>query len=122
ARRDQNINHEDSKKTKDTNKTERAGRTPDRCVLGGLRGQTFLFRVLLVFRDLRGKALLLYCVTVRDADGFDRDPPEVFVRCVLADTMNGMLAIRYETPQSVAEAVRLMAADPGAHVLAGGTD
>jgi len=36
--------------------------------------------------------------------------------------MNEMLAIRYETPQSVGEAVRLMAADPGAHVLAGGTD
>jgi CO/xanthine dehydrogenase FAD-binding subunit len=36
--------------------------------------------------------------------------------------MHGMLAIRYETPQSIAEAVRLMAADPGAHVLAGGTD
>ena len=38
------------------------------------------------------------------------------------DTMNGMIAIRYEAPQSVAEAVRLMAVDPGAHVLAGGTD
>ena len=36
--------------------------------------------------------------------------------------MNDMVAIRYEAPQSVAEAVRLMAADPGAHVLAGGTD
>ena len=36
--------------------------------------------------------------------------------------MNGMVAIRYEAPRSVAEAVRLMAADPGAHVLAGGTD
>ena len=36
--------------------------------------------------------------------------------------MNGMLAIRYETPQSVGEAVRLMAADPDARVLAGGTD
>src|SRR5882672_9682790 len=33
-----------------------------------------------------------------------------------------MLAIRYETPQSVGEAVRLMAADPDARVLAGGTD
>ena len=33
-----------------------------------------------------------------------------------------MVAIRYETPQSVSEAVRLMAADPGARVLAGGTD
>lgn len=33
-----------------------------------------------------------------------------------------MHAIRYEAPQSVAEAVRLMAADPGARVLAGGTD
>src|SRR5439155_465933 len=33
--------------------------------------------------------------------------------------MNGMLAIRYETPQSVGEAVRLMAADPDARVLAG---
>ncbi len=36
--------------------------------------------------------------------------------------MNGMLAIRYDTPQSVGEAVRLMAADPDARVLAGGTD
>ena len=36
--------------------------------------------------------------------------------------MNDMLAIRYETPQSVGEAVRLMAADPDARVLAGGTD
>ena len=36
--------------------------------------------------------------------------------------MNGMLAIRYDTPQSVGEAVRLMAADPEARVLAGGTD
>ena len=33
-----------------------------------------------------------------------------------------MNAIRYETPSSVAEAVRLMAADSGARVLAGGTD
>src|SRR6476619_1919745 len=33
-----------------------------------------------------------------------------------------MNAIRYETPSSVAEAVRLMAADAGARVLAGGTD
>jgi len=33
-----------------------------------------------------------------------------------------MPAIRYEAPQSVADAVRLMAADPGARVLAGGTD
>jgi aerobic carbon-monoxide dehydrogenase medium subunit len=33
-----------------------------------------------------------------------------------------MVAIRYETPRSVSEAVRLMAADPGARVLAGGTD
>jgi CO/xanthine dehydrogenase FAD-binding subunit len=33
-----------------------------------------------------------------------------------------MLAIRYEAPRSVAEAVQLMAADPGAKVLAGGTD
>jgi len=33
-----------------------------------------------------------------------------------------MNAIRYETPRSVAEAVRLMAADSGARVLAGGTD
>ncbi|PYR00885.1 MAG: oxidoreductase [Acidobacteria bacterium] len=30
--------------------------------------------------------------------------------------------MRYETPQSVGEAVRLMAADPDARVLAGGTD
>src|SRR5471030_389608 len=36
--------------------------------------------------------------------------------------MHDMVAIRYEAPQSVAEAVGLMAADPGAHVLAGGTD
>jgi CO/xanthine dehydrogenase FAD-binding subunit len=36
--------------------------------------------------------------------------------------MNDMVAIRYEAPRSVGEAVRLMAADPGAHVLAGGTD
>ena len=33
-----------------------------------------------------------------------------------------MQAIRYEAPQSVADAVRLIAADPGARVLAGGTD
>jgi CO/xanthine dehydrogenase FAD-binding subunit len=33
-----------------------------------------------------------------------------------------MNAIRYETPRSVAEAVRLMAADSGARILAGGTD
>src|ERR1051326_1537653 len=33
-----------------------------------------------------------------------------------------MVAIRYESPRSVSEAVRLMAADPGARVLAGGTD
>ena len=33
-----------------------------------------------------------------------------------------MQAIRYEAPGSVDEAVRLMQADPGAHVLAGGTD
>src|SRR5262245_22611989 len=33
-----------------------------------------------------------------------------------------MSAIRYEAPQTVAEAVRLMQADPGARVLAGGTD
>ena len=33
-----------------------------------------------------------------------------------------MNAIRYETPRSIAEAVRLMAADSGARVLAGGTD
>jgi carbon-monoxide dehydrogenase medium subunit len=33
-----------------------------------------------------------------------------------------MQVIRYEAPQSVAEAVRLIAADPGAKVLAGGTD
>ena len=33
-----------------------------------------------------------------------------------------MQAIRYEAPQSVAEAVRLIAADPGARILAGGTD
>ncbi len=82
----------------------------------------FVFSCFRVFRDLRGKAVCLYCVMVHDAGGFDRDPPEVFVRCALADTMNEMLAIRYETPQSVGEAVRLMAADPGAHVLAGGTD
>jgi CO/xanthine dehydrogenase FAD-binding subunit len=33
-----------------------------------------------------------------------------------------MDAIRYEAPRSVADAVRLMQADPGARVLAGGTD
>jgi len=33
-----------------------------------------------------------------------------------------MLAIRYEAPRSVAEAVHLIAADPAARVLAGGTD
>jgi carbon-monoxide dehydrogenase medium subunit len=33
-----------------------------------------------------------------------------------------MPAIRYEAPQSVADAVRLMQSDPGARVLAGGTD
>jgi carbon-monoxide dehydrogenase medium subunit len=33
-----------------------------------------------------------------------------------------MPAIRYEAPRSVADAVRLMQADPGARVLAGGTD
>jgi len=33
-----------------------------------------------------------------------------------------MQAIRYEAPQSVAEAVQLIAADPSARVLAGGTD
>jgi len=33
-----------------------------------------------------------------------------------------MHAIRYEAPRSVAEAVRLMQADPGARILAGGTD
>jgi carbon-monoxide dehydrogenase medium subunit len=33
-----------------------------------------------------------------------------------------MPAIRYEAPQSVAEAVRLIQTDPGARVLAGGTD
>jgi len=33
-----------------------------------------------------------------------------------------MVSIRYETPRSVSEAVRLMAADPRARVLAGGTD
>src|SRR2546428_4605784 len=36
--------------------------------------------------------------------------------------MNNMVAIRYEAPQSIGEAVRLMAADPDARVLAGGTD
>ena len=33
-----------------------------------------------------------------------------------------MLAIRYEAPRSVAEAIQLMASDPGARILAGGTD
>jgi CO/xanthine dehydrogenase FAD-binding subunit len=33
-----------------------------------------------------------------------------------------MHAIRYEAPRSIAEAVRLMHADPGAKILAGGTD
>ena len=33
-----------------------------------------------------------------------------------------MSAIRYEAPQSVAQAVGLMAADPGASIIAGGTD
>src|SRR3954463_3506018 len=33
-----------------------------------------------------------------------------------------MSAIRYEAPRSVADAVRLIQADPGARVLAGGTD
>jgi len=33
-----------------------------------------------------------------------------------------MVSIRYETPRSVSEAVRIMAADPRARVLAGGTD
>lgn len=33
-----------------------------------------------------------------------------------------MLAIRYEAPTSLADAVRLIDADPGARVLAGGTD
>ena len=33
-----------------------------------------------------------------------------------------MQAIRYEAPQSVAEAVRLIATDPAARILAGGTD
>jgi CO/xanthine dehydrogenase FAD-binding subunit len=33
-----------------------------------------------------------------------------------------MPAIRYEAPQSVADAVRLIQSDPGARVLAGGTD
>jgi CO/xanthine dehydrogenase FAD-binding subunit len=33
-----------------------------------------------------------------------------------------MPSIRYEAPRSVADAVRLMQADPAAHVLAGGTD
>ena len=33
-----------------------------------------------------------------------------------------MPTVRYEAPRSVADAVRLMQADPGARVLAGGTD
>ncbi len=33
-----------------------------------------------------------------------------------------MHAIRYEAPQSIADAVRLIQADPGARILAGGTD
>lgn len=33
-----------------------------------------------------------------------------------------MLSIRYEAPRSVAEAIHLLASDPSAHVLAGGTD
>ncbi|OFW24263.1 MAG: oxidoreductase [Acidobacteria bacterium RIFCSPLOWO2_02_FULL_65_29] len=33
-----------------------------------------------------------------------------------------MLSIRYEAPRSIAEAIHLLASDPGAHVLAGGTD
>jgi carbon-monoxide dehydrogenase medium subunit len=33
-----------------------------------------------------------------------------------------MEAIRYEAPRSIADAVRLMQADPGARILAGGTD
>src|SRR5436190_23642194 len=33
-----------------------------------------------------------------------------------------MATIRYESPRSVADAVHLMQADPGARVLAGGTD
>jgi len=33
-----------------------------------------------------------------------------------------MQAIRYEAPRSIAEAIRLMESDPGARVLAGGTD
>src|SRR5215510_4480316 len=33
-----------------------------------------------------------------------------------------MHAIRYEAPRSIADAVRLIQADPGARVLAGGTD
>ena len=34
----------------------------------------------------------------------------------------GMLSIRYEAPTTVADAVKLIQADPGAKVLAGGTD
>src|SRR5262245_4211551 len=33
-----------------------------------------------------------------------------------------MQAIRYEAPRSIGEAVRIMQADPGAKILAGGTD
>ena len=33
-----------------------------------------------------------------------------------------MPSIRYEAPRSVADAIHLLASDPGAHVLAGGTD
>lgn len=33
-----------------------------------------------------------------------------------------MPSIRYEAPRSVAEAIHFLASDPGAHVLAGGTD
>jgi CO/xanthine dehydrogenase FAD-binding subunit len=33
-----------------------------------------------------------------------------------------MISIRYEAPRSIADAVKLMAADPGAKILAGGTD
>ncbi len=34
----------------------------------------------------------------------------------------GMVAIRYEAPATIADAVKLIAADPGARILAGGTD
>jgi CO/xanthine dehydrogenase FAD-binding subunit len=33
-----------------------------------------------------------------------------------------MISIRYEAPRSIADAVKVMAADPGAKILAGGTD